>query len=154
MITSIFKNSSWQNNSGIAHVLSRIDFKKFNNALSVATWHQDHPHTIVLFEYIHSGIYDEIAEMERIPGTTQFIHDFLKDPEVENVLKSLFADKPNMLLFSRRKIDNTKSGSESLTKYRQYVLKICPEMPSPILNPEDDDEDYADMPALEPAWKF
>lgn len=103
---------------------------------------------IVLFEYVHSGIYDTVVEMERVPGTTRFIHDVLNHNEVKNALRSLFADKPNMRLYSRRKIDETKEGPESLTNYRQYVLRISPEsLPSPILNPEDDD-----MPELIPDW--
>lgn len=133
MLTSILSNSSPQNSSGLAHILSRVDYNKLNTSLALASVRRNSVHTIVLFEYVHSGVYDTIAEMERIPGTTRFIHDFLKDNEVENALKGIFATKPNMKIYSRRKVD-----AGSLTKHRQYVLKIWPEFPpSPILNPEE-----------------
>jgi hypothetical protein len=146
MINTILSNSSHQNSSGIAHILSRIDYYRLNTGLAVAKWKPNQVHKIVLFEYVHSGIYDTIAEIERIPGTTRFIHDVLKDNEVENALRSLFADKPNMKLYSRRKIDDTKTGSESLTKYREYVLQVSLESPpSTILSPEDYYEDRIDF---------
>jgi hypothetical protein len=146
MITTILSNSSAQNSNAIVHILSRIDYKALNTGLAIAIWKPNQVHRIVLFEYVHSGIYDTIAEIERLPGTTRLIHDVLKDNEVENALRSLFADKPNMKLYTRRKIDYTKEGPEGLTKYRQYVLSISPESPpSTILSPEEDYEDRIDF---------
>jgi hypothetical protein len=133
MLTSTLSNNSSRTNSAIAHVIERVNFKKFSEDLRIASWYRYQTNTIVLFEYVHSGIYDVVAEMERIPDTTWFIHNALYDNEVENALKSLFANKPNMKLFSRRKLD---IETRQPTKYREYVLEIRPELPSPILNPE------------------
>jgi hypothetical protein len=146
MLTSIFSNNSSQNSKAIAHVLSRVDFGKLSSALQHLDYNNNGVRNIVLFEYVHSGIYDTVAEMERIPGTTWFINDVLEDPIVKNSLQHLFANTPGTELYTRRKIDYSVDGPQRLTKYRQFVLRMS-RMPSPVLNPEDDD-----MPPLVPDW--
>ena len=131
MISSMLSNNTVNVAYGMTHILSRIDYDKLRMGLSRATRTSD-SFNIVLFEYVHSSVYDTIAEMERIPGTTQFIHNFLEKDEVKNILKMLFVSQPNMKLYTRRKMDN-----EELTKYRQVILNISPGMPSPIIDMED-----------------
>ena len=116
----------------MAHVLSRIDYKKLNKGLRYAEQNADEHHVIVLFEYVNSGIYDTIAEIERIPGTTLAIHEFLNMPEVRNALDSLLATAPNHKIYTRRKMIHHLEGQDGFTKYRQFVLYIGPELPSLI----------------------
>lgn len=149
MLSSIFSNGNARFNRGIAHVLSRIDYDALQRGVYNASKNPDKTHTIVLFEYVNSCVYERIAEKERIPETTQYIHEFLSQPEVDIALKSLFTGKSNIKLYTRRKQD----GAGVFTKYRQLIIRILPEMPSPILptysNYLDDDSDYEDMPPLE-----
>ena len=131
MITSILSNNASIAN-GMAHILSRINYKKLNHGLRYAEQNADSYHVIVLFEYVNSGIYDTIAEIERIPGTTLAIHEFLTMPEVRNALDSLLANAPNMKIYTRRKMNYDAEGDASFTKYRQFVLYVGPDLPSLI----------------------
>lgn len=131
MISSMLSNNTVNVAYGMSHILSRIDYDKLRGGLSRAS-RSSEPLSIVLFEYVHSTVYDTIAEMERIPGTTQFIHNFLEKDEVKNILKALFVSQANMKVYTRRKTDG-----EELTKYRQVILRVLPGPPSPIIDVED-----------------
>ena len=131
MITSILSNNPSIAN-GMAHVLSRIDYKKLNNGLRYAEKNADSHHLIVLFEYVNSGIYDTIAEIERIPGTTCAIHEFLQNPDVLLALRSLLGTLPRYNIYTRRKMDRNEKGELDFTKHRQLVLYVGPELPSLI----------------------
>lgn len=135
MLTSVFSNNSSKTNNAVAHILSRIDFTKVSEQVQRGTRGNHSVYTVVLFDYVHSGIYDVVAEMERIPGTTWFIHDALEDIDVKNALSRLFVGDLNAYMYTRRKIDHSARGLEQLTKYRQCVVQVSL-LPSPILNPE------------------
>ena len=128
MISEIFRQTNTRISTTISHVLTRVNYENLSNGLMETLYHPSEIHTIVLFEYVHSGVYDTIAEMERVPGTPYFLHDMLQVHEMEQAMKTLFATKPNMRLYTRRKTD----AQGRMTKYREYVLVVYPEMPSPI----------------------
>lgn len=136
MIPSVLSCNA-NNSRGMAHILSAIDYKKLSRQLRYAAAHADDNHTIILLEYVHSGIYDTIAEIERIPGTTQPINDFLLKPEVENALKSLFVSADNMRIYTRRKYVYKADGSYDLAKQRQLILYISADLPS-LIPPQAD----------------
>lgn len=102
-------------------------------------------HTVVLMEYVCGKSDDVIVEMERIPGTTVFIDEFLRRTETTEVLKKLFVTGPNMSIYTRRKIAYNEDGTTELTKFKQLVLKVQPSAPSPILNPEDHYDEDVDV---------
>ena len=128
MISEVFNRSNSRVNVALSHVLQRVNYENLSTGLMNSLYHPADTHNIVLFEYIHSTINDTIAEMERIPGTSYFIHDMLQVHEMEQAMKTLFATKPNMRLYSRRRLDDRGR----LTKYMQYTLVVFPEVPSPI----------------------
>lgn len=122
-----------------AQLLSNIDYAKMSRVLRNPVHNQTHK--VVLLEYVNSGCYEIMAEFQRIPGTTITIDDFLNRQDTKDALNTLFANKPNMMIYTRRKIKYNQDGSTNLTKFKQLVLKITPVVPSPILNPEDEVED-------------
>lgn len=128
MISEVFHSSNSRVNVTLSHVLTRVNYENLSTGLMNTLYSPADTHTIVLFEYVHSGLYDTIAEMERVPGTPYFLHDMLQVHEMEQAMKTLFATQPNMRLYTRRKID----AEGRFTKYREYVLIVYPEMPSPI----------------------
>lgn len=153
MLQTIFSSGNARFNRSLAHVLSRIDYDAVQRGIYNASKNPDKTHTVVLFEYVNSCIYERIAEKERIPETTQYIHEFLSEPQADIALKSLLTGTSNIKLYTRRKQD----GAGVFTKYRQLILRILPSMPSPILPSYttylDDDSDYEDMPPLESVRK-
>lgn len=132
----------------MAYVLSRVNYKNLYKGLNLAKEFPKETHTIVLFSYIHSSVYDTIAQMERIPETTQFLHTFLARSDVNLNLLKLFAMDRNSKLYTRRHIDHTREGVDSLTKFRELVLQIDPEDDIPTLPSSISEEDDDEMPPL------
>ena len=137
MITSIIHCNDNITASAVKHILTNLKYDNLKRGLDRYSNDPHREHYIVLFEYVHSGVDAPIAEVERIPGTVRPIHDFLLTRQ--NILRSLFASMPEMKLYTRRK---TEGALHLITKYRQLVLYIPAEPPSPVyFNPEDDDYD-------------
>lgn len=135
MMSSILSNANI--GSGLAYILSKINYTKLRTQLRFAGTHADEDHTIVLFEYIHSSVYDTIAQFERIPGTVKIIQNFLDRTDVKDALKSIFVSGENMKIYTRRKREYKNDGSFDLLKERQLVLHISAELPSLISPPAD-----------------
>ena len=133
MITSTLNNADLTTAKCVTHILSRIDYVRLSRMLARAKENTHRDHTTALLEYTHSTVHDTIAEMERIPGTSVFIHDFLERPDIQRMLQTLFATCPAMMIvYTRRKLD----ADGTPTKTRQLVLRISTELLSPILNHE------------------
>jgi hypothetical protein len=131
----------------IAHILNSMDHKKYKKTIESAITYPHRKYTFVLLEYIHSGTNDRIAQVERLPDTTTYIHDILKDGRVISRLNDLFIVNPNMRIHNRRKIDFSKPfGPEQLTKTRQLVLTI--DEYAFARRRAMSEDSYADMPDL------
>ena len=134
MITSSIHCNDNTTASAVKHIHTKLNYHNLQRGLALKDKYPYQDRYIVLFEYVHSGVDAQVAEVERIPGTTRPIHDFLQVRQ--NILRSLFASTPEMKLYTRRKTD---SALHLPTKYRQLVLYIPADPIPPIaLNPEDD----------------
>lgn len=132
----------------ISHVLNKMDHKKYVQTVETAVTHPERRYTIVLFEYVNSGINDTIAQIERLPGTTKSIHDTINDIRCMARLHELFIVNESMRLYTRRKFDNTKPFHQQTTNIRQVVVTIGPyAFGRPRVMSEDS---YVDMPDLVP----
>jgi hypothetical protein len=126
-----------------------MDHKKYIQTIESAVIRPDRRYTIVLFEYVNSGINDTIAQIERLPGTTKSIHETLNDIRCMARLHELFIVNENMRLYTRRKIDNSNPRCEELTNVRQVVVAIAPyAFNRPCSISEESD---SEMPPLVPA---
>jgi hypothetical protein len=145
MITTAFKNADVNMSKALSYVLSKIDYTKLGKRIASSKYDM-RTQKIVLFEYVHSGMDVSMALEERIPGTTIPLHSILSDKQFTEIMNSLFVvSNMRTVCYFRRKIDYDTTPP-SLTHVRQFVLEL--RQPS-LLFPEDDDE-YADMPALIP----
>ena len=130
----------------IAYLLNKMDHKKYSQTVERAIMHPNQKYTVVLFEYVHSGVNDTIAHVERLPGTTKSIHDTINDVRCMARLHDLFIVNPSMHLYTRRKFDNSKPFHEQTTNLRQVVVTIGPyAFASPRAMSEDS---YGNMPDL------
>lgn len=132
MITELIANLQVSNSmlmsKFLAHILGRIDYDAIVKGLKKQ---QNGSTVVVLMEYVHSGVYETIAEIERFPGTTYPVDLALNHSILKYYLVKLFGDKPGMKVYTRRKIDFSKPGMDGLTKYKQLVLRLD-EMPSAV----------------------
>jgi hypothetical protein len=130
----------------IAHLLNKMDHKKYAETVQTAIVRPSQKYTVVLFEYVHSGVNDTIAHVERLPGTTKSIHETINDLRCMSRLHDLFIVNASMRLYTRRKFDNTKPFHEQTTNIRQVVVTIGPyAFARPRVMSE---ESYEDMPDL------
>lgn len=114
----------------VGHILSKIDYNKLTYAVENAVLNSDKEHRVVVFEYVHSGIIDSIAQIERVPGTIIPIHDVLSSYECITRLDSLLRVPGKTSWYSRRKIDHAIG---ELTIKRQLVLLIEKDAFAPVL---------------------
>jgi hypothetical protein len=153
--------------SAMGYIMQKIDWLNYSKVFNKAYSNPRQKHTAVLFEYVHSGIDDEIAMMQRIPGTTTTVEDVLHNAEIIKALnKTLVCDK-NIQWYTRRKRDFLKEGLEQLTNKRELIVVFQPYALAPKLFgnekssispwPYAPDDDFAgsvftddDMPSLIP----
>ena len=132
MITNSLKLDDVRDNRGLAHILSKVNYVNIQSGLA-SSKRVPHETNVVLFEYANSPVGRIIATVERLPDCGTTIDEFLRKPDVWNMLKSLFEGE-GMSLYIRRKVDYDAGVAEEgyLTDYRQVILRIpseCPALP-------------------------
>jgi hypothetical protein len=143
MLASIFKPSidNTTVKQCLAHILSKMDYDKYRNALYVVNKYPGVTRKFVVLEYIHSPSESTILQTEYVPGTRAYIHNVIQHPDFRANMISVFG---NVVFYTRRKQDFSKPLEDRLTNTRQLVIQLHEE-PTAVLNPEDDD-----MPPLIP----
>lgn len=138
MLNTMFKPSIEKSNARelVSHMLSNMDFNKYQKFLQHADSYPQQDHKFVLFEYVESPCNALISRSERLPGSRVSIHNTIQDPDFNVNMKRLFGESDTW--YTRRKIDYTKSAHEQLSDTRQLVLLIK----------QQPEEDYSDMPSL------
>lgn len=134
MISTLFNSYDYNTTNAIKHIMNNLKYDNLIRGLQNKDRYPEYERKIVLFEYVHSEVKDNVAEIEMVPNTRMSVHSFI---ECRNtLLRTLFASSPNMNIYTRRHIDPLTNVP---TKYRQLVLHIPADPPSPILlNPELD----------------
>ena len=138
----------------VSHMLSNMNFSKYQKFLQHASSYPQQDHKFVLLEYVESPCDALISRSERLPGTRISIHSLIQNADFDANMKRLFGEADSW--YTRRKIDYSKPAHEQLSDTRQLVLLIkqeSDEMPEliptassvptfidtshPVLNPED-----------------
>jgi hypothetical protein len=140
MLNTMFKPSieSSTTQQLVSHMLSNMDFGKYQKFLQYADRYPQNDHKFVLFEYVESPTNALISRSERVPGTRISIHSVTQNPDFDANMKLLFKNSDRDSWYTRRKIDYTKSPQEQLSDTRQLVLLIK----------QESEDDYSDMPSL------
>jgi hypothetical protein len=140
MISSYLKNVEHQLNrsAAISYLCKNTNYKNLEKGLLRADQTPDQAQTIVLLEYVNSACDVTIAEIERVPGTTLPVHEFLQEPSTKDLLKKIFTSHENVEFYTRRKITIDEHGESTLTKYRQLIMRINAELPDRIARVAED----------------
>jgi len=142
MLNLIFKPSIENSNVKqlVSHMLSKIDFDKYQKFLHNVARYPKQNHKFVVFEYVQSPSDTLITRSERLPGSKMSIHNIIQNPDFDKHMTCLFGKPDRVLWYTRRKMDYTKPLEEQLSDTRQLI----------VLNKQELDEDYSDMPSLIP----
>ena len=142
MLNLIFKPSIENSNVKqlVNHMLSKMDFGKYQKFLHNVARYPEQNHKFVVFEYVQSPNDTLITRSERLPGSKMSIHNIIQNPDFDKHMTCLFGKPDRVLWYTRRKMDYTLPFEEQLSDTRQLV----------VLNKQELDEDYSDMPSLIP----
>lgn len=138
MLSTIFKPSNENSTVKqlVSHMLSNMNFSKYQKFLQRASSYPQQDHKFVLLEYVESSCDALISRSERLPGTKISIHSLIQNPDFDANMKRLFGEADSW--YTRRKIDYSKPVQDQLSDTRQLVLLIK----------QESDDNYSDMPAL------
>lgn len=127
MISNLFNSYDRNTTQAIKHIMKNLKYDNLIRGLQNKDRYPQYESKVVLFEYVDSDVKDNVAEVEMVPGSRMSVHTFILTRNT--LLRTLFASSPSMNIYTRRHIDPLTNMP---TKYRQLVLYIPADPPSPV----------------------
>jgi hypothetical protein len=127
----------------LAGIMTKVDWPAFATALRKAKGNPTKKHYAVLFDYVYSCVHEPIAMIEKVKGMSVSVHDAIQHPKIDEWLMNTFCTG-NCQIYTRRKMDFTKTGMEQITHIRQLLVVFEPyafhPMGAPCPQPLAEDE--------------